>query len=260
MKRRGEGHTETTISGDTRADWSDVFELVPSIQVAYVWHASIFTREVLIGLERIGFVYPQQIIWDKGKAALTRTHYWYQHEPCWYVRKPNAPWFGNAGENTTIWARRRYKMMMERKKNAEEDRSPTQERGADGPPDSGIYTIGDSGLGTVCSSGTTLAAAGLSPGVTRATGRRSIQKYVDVVVESAGEELAGGTAYHRGRRADHGRSSDKTDRRYVTAIRRCRCEIAQIRLLRAGHPTSRGLCQGLARTGARKDACCWTVS
>lgn len=21
---------------------------------------------------------------------LTRTHYWYQHEPCWYVRKKNA--------------------------------------------------------------------------------------------------------------------------------------------------------------------------
>jgi hypothetical protein len=27
-----------------------------------------------------------------------------QHEPCWYVRKKNAPWFGKAGENSTIWA------------------------------------------------------------------------------------------------------------------------------------------------------------
>jgi hypothetical protein len=50
MKRRTEGHTETTISGDTRADWSEVFELVPSLQIAYVWHASRFTREVLDGL------------------------------------------------------------------------------------------------------------------------------------------------------------------------------------------------------------------
>jgi len=40
MKRRTAGHTETTISGDTRADWSEAFELVPSLQVAYVWHAS----------------------------------------------------------------------------------------------------------------------------------------------------------------------------------------------------------------------------
>src|ERR1035437_2647520 len=58
MKHRTEGHTETTISGDTRADWSEAFELVPSLQIAYVWHASIFTREVLNGLLRIGFLYP----------------------------------------------------------------------------------------------------------------------------------------------------------------------------------------------------------
>ena len=77
MKKRTEGHTETTISGDTRADWSEAFELVPSLQIAYVWHASVFTREVLNGLLRIGFLYPQQIIWNKGRTVLTRTHYWY---------------------------------------------------------------------------------------------------------------------------------------------------------------------------------------
>jgi len=103
LKHRTEGHQNTTISSDTRADWSDAFELVPSIQVAYVWHASVFTREVLDGLLRIGFLYPQQIIWNKGRIVLTRTHYWYQHEPCWYVRKKNAPWDGKAGENSTIW-------------------------------------------------------------------------------------------------------------------------------------------------------------
>jgi hypothetical protein len=103
MKHRTEGHTNTSISSDTRADWSEAFELVPSLQIAYVWHASVFTREVLNGLLRIGFLYPQQIIWNKGRTVLTRTHYWYQHEPCWYVRKKNAPWFGKAGENSTIW-------------------------------------------------------------------------------------------------------------------------------------------------------------
>jgi len=79
MKHRVEGHTETTISGDTRADWSEAFELVPSLQVAYVWHASKFTREVLDGLLRIGFVHHQQIIWDKTRTVLTRTLYWFQH-------------------------------------------------------------------------------------------------------------------------------------------------------------------------------------
>jgi ParB-like nuclease domain len=36
MKHRTKGHTETTISGDTRADWSEAFELVPSLRIAYV--------------------------------------------------------------------------------------------------------------------------------------------------------------------------------------------------------------------------------
>jgi hypothetical protein len=90
LKHRTKGHQETSISGDTRADWSAAFELVPSLEVGYVWHASKFTREVLDGLLRIGFLHHQQIIWDKGRTVLTRTHYWFQHEPCWYVRKKNA--------------------------------------------------------------------------------------------------------------------------------------------------------------------------
>src|SRR5215472_5592345 len=112
MKRRIEGHTQTTISGDSIADWSCAFELVPSLQVGYIWHASRFTSEVLAGLLRIGFVHHQQIIWRKTQAALTRTHYWFQHEPCWYVRKKNAPWFGRPGENTTIWDAASPKMIM----------------------------------------------------------------------------------------------------------------------------------------------------
>ena len=69
MKQRTEGHTNTSISSDTRADWSAAFELVASLQAAYVWHASVFTREVLDGLLRIGFLYPQQIIWNKGTVS-----------------------------------------------------------------------------------------------------------------------------------------------------------------------------------------------
>src|SRR5271157_1833118 len=125
MKHRTEGHTETTISGDTRADWSDAFALVPSLEAAYVWHASKFTREVLDGLLRIGFLHHQQIIWDKGRTVLTRTHYWFQHEPCWYVRKKNAAWYGKAGENSTIWVSPSPKFIMG---GSEEDKfdHPTQ--------------------------------------------------------------------------------------------------------------------------------------
>ena len=52
-QRRGSGNPG---SSDTRADWSEAFALVPSLQVAYVWHASKFTREVLDGRLRIGLV------------------------------------------------------------------------------------------------------------------------------------------------------------------------------------------------------------
>jgi len=100
---RTAGHTETTISGDTRADWSEAFALLPDLQVGYVWHASKFTSEVLAGLLRIGFLHHQQIIWNNGRTLLTRTLYWFQHEPCWFLRKKNAPWYGKAGENSTVW-------------------------------------------------------------------------------------------------------------------------------------------------------------
>lgn len=57
-----------------------------------LWHASRFTREVPDGLLPIGFVHQQQIIWDTQRTVLTRTLYWFQHEPCWFVRQPeNVP-------------------------------------------------------------------------------------------------------------------------------------------------------------------------
>src|SRR5579863_2708819 len=126
MKHRTAGHTETTISGDTRADWSEAFEHEPSLQVAYVWHASKFTCEVLAGPLRIGFVHHQQIIWDKQRTVLTRTLYWFQHEPCWFVRMKNAPWYGKAGENSTVWSCPSPKFIFNGSEKEEKLDHPTQ--------------------------------------------------------------------------------------------------------------------------------------
>jgi DNA modification methylase len=126
MKHRTEGHTETTISGDTRADWSEAFALLPDLQVGYIWHASKFTSEVLAGLLRIGFVHHQQIIWDKQRTVLTRTLYWFQHEPCWFVRKKNAPWYGKAGENSTVWSCPSPKFIFSSSEKEEKFDHPTQ--------------------------------------------------------------------------------------------------------------------------------------
>lgn len=181
LKKRTAGHTETTISGDTRADWSEAFELVVSLLVAYVWHASAYTLEVLQGLIRIDFLYPQQIIWNKNVAALTRTHYWYKHEPCWYVRKKNAPWFGKPGENLTVWDAISPKMIMGGSKEEKYDH-PTQKPVELMRKSIINHTVaGDLVYDPFLGSGTTLAAA-------EVTGRRCLgleidPKYVDVVVE-----------------------------------------------------------------------------
>ncbi len=69
---RTAGHRNTTLSGDTRVDWSEAFALVPSLQVGYVWHAGVHAAEVAEGLVRIGFEIVAQVIWDKGLFAMGR--------------------------------------------------------------------------------------------------------------------------------------------------------------------------------------------
>ena len=181
MKQRTAGHTNTSISSDTRADWSAAFELVPSLQAAYVWHASVFTREVLDGLLRIGFLYPQQIIWNKGRIVLTRTHYWYQHEPCWYVRKKNAPWFGKAGENSTIWDSPSPKFLMGGSDEAKFDHPTQKPISLMQRPIRNHTRRGELVYDPFLGSGTTLAAAEQTGRVCR--GLELDPKYIDVVVE-----------------------------------------------------------------------------
>ena len=181
MKQRTTGHTETTISGDTRADWSEAFELVPSLQIAYVWHASVFTREVLSGLLRIGFLYPQQIIWNKGRTVFIRTHYWYQHEPCWYVRKVNAPWFGKAGENSTVWDSPSPKFIMGGSGEEKFDHPTQKPVELMKRPILNHIKRGELVYEPFLGSGTTLAAAELTERT--CCGMELDPKYVDVIVQ-----------------------------------------------------------------------------
>ena len=181
LKKRSAGHTETKISGDTRVDWSEAFALVPSLEVAYVWHASKFTREVLDGLLRIGFQHHQQIIWNKGRAVLTRTLYWFAHEPCWFVRKKNAPWFGKAGENSTIWDSPSPKFIMGGSDEQKFDH-PTQKPVAlMRRPILNHTQRGELVYEPFLGSGTTLVAAEMTERV--CCGMELDPKYVDVVIK-----------------------------------------------------------------------------
>jgi DNA modification methylase len=180
MKHRTEGHTKTTISGDTRADWSEAFALAPSLKVAYVWHASLFTHEVLDGLIRIGFLYPQQIIWNKGRVVLTRTHYWYQHEPCFYVRKKNALWFGEAGKCSTIWDAESPKFIMGHSDEEKYDHPTQKPVELRRRPILNHTKRGELVYEPFLGSGTTLAAAELTKRV--CCGMELDPKYVDVTL------------------------------------------------------------------------------
>jgi DNA modification methylase len=101
---RSEEHRATKINGDTIADWSPAFELVKSLDYAYIWHASSRSLQVLTGLERIGWEVAQQIIWLKPVLVLSRQHYHWRHEPAFYARKKGArvPWRGSR-DQTTVW-------------------------------------------------------------------------------------------------------------------------------------------------------------
>jgi len=123
---RRKGGRNTTISGDTRVDWSEAFALVPSLQVGYVWHAGVHAAEVAQGLERIGFEIVAQVIWDKGLFAIGRSWYHWNHEPCWVVRKAGAkvPFRGSRDQGT-IWRVPSPKMIMGGSVEAKQDH-PTQ--------------------------------------------------------------------------------------------------------------------------------------
>ncbi len=110
---RTKGHRNTTVSGDTRVDWSDAFALVPSLAVGYVWHAGVHAAQVAEDLQRIGFEIVSQVIWDKGLFAIGRSWYHWGHEPCWVVRRAGAKarFLGDRNQST-IWRAPSPKMIM----------------------------------------------------------------------------------------------------------------------------------------------------
>ena len=91
------------VLNDDRVDWSDAYKLF-SGNVAYVWHAGIYPGEVANSLLTSGFSVRAQIIWAKQHFAMSRGHYHWQHEPCWYAVRTGCSgnWRGGRKEST-LW-------------------------------------------------------------------------------------------------------------------------------------------------------------
>ncbi len=91
------------VENDDRVDWAEAWQLFEG-DVAYVWHASLFGLEVNSSLSEADFELRSQIIWAKDSFSISRGHYHWQHESCFYaVRKgKQASWAGDRSQ-TTLW-------------------------------------------------------------------------------------------------------------------------------------------------------------
>lgn len=92
-----------SVLNDERNDWSAAWMLFPG-DVAYIWHASWFIGSVQASLNAAGFDIRSLIIWGKDSFSISRGHYHWQHEPCWYAVKKGktAEWAGDRSQST-LW-------------------------------------------------------------------------------------------------------------------------------------------------------------
>ena len=105
--RNASGGSRTRRTGkvlnDDRADWRAAWALFPG-QVAYVWHGALHAGTVADSLVASGFDIRSQIIWAKDRLVLSRGHFHWQHEPCWYaVRKAGPSHWSGDRKQTTLW-------------------------------------------------------------------------------------------------------------------------------------------------------------
>jgi DNA modification methylase len=92
------------VLNDDRADWREAWALFPG-DIAYVWHGALHAGTVAESLVACDFEIRSQIIWAKERLVLSRGHYHWQHEPCWYAVRSgsSARWAGDR-KQTTIWS------------------------------------------------------------------------------------------------------------------------------------------------------------
>lgn len=98
------GRAVGKVLNDDRADWREAWALFPG-EVAYVWHAGIFSPTVADSLVACGFELRTLIVWGKNNLVIGRGHYHPKHEPCWYaVRKGGTGHWQGDRKQTTLWS------------------------------------------------------------------------------------------------------------------------------------------------------------
>src|SRR5947209_8389688 len=85
--RRGVGSrnlAQGKVLNDDRADWRQAYALFTG-DVAYVWHGALHGDVVGADLTACGLQPRAQIVWVKQHFTLSRGHYHWRHENCWYA-------------------------------------------------------------------------------------------------------------------------------------------------------------------------------
>ena len=97
------GRAVGKVLNDDNADWSAAWAISPA-KVAYVYHDGLFAGVVATSLQDCDFQLRSQIIWAKSNFAISRGHYHWKHEPCYYaVKKGSSAKFIGDHTNHTIW-------------------------------------------------------------------------------------------------------------------------------------------------------------
>ena len=171
------------VMNDDNADWREAWALFPG-EVAYVWHAGVFTSVVADSLLACGFEARALIVWAKNNHTLGRGHYHNKHEPCWYAVKKGGTghWSGDR-KQTTLWE-------IAKNQKSETGHSTQKPVECMRRPIENNSKIGDAVYEPFSGSGTTIIAA-------EQTGRRCYAielnpEYVDIAVRRWQEFTGGG--------------------------------------------------------------------
>jgi DNA modification methylase len=99
----GQDTQKDRLAGDARTDWAEAFS-ISGAPVAYVWHGGLYAVEAAQALARAGYEIRAQIVWVKPHGFISRGHYQWRHEPCWYAVKKGSTANWNAGrDQDTVW-------------------------------------------------------------------------------------------------------------------------------------------------------------
>jgi DNA modification methylase len=162
------------VANDDSSDWRAAYVLFPG-HVSYIWHASLKSAEFAQSLIACGFELRAQIIWAKDQLQISRGHYHWQHEPCWYAVRKGATghWCGDR-KQTTVW------QIASRGQDARTVHGTQKPVECMRRPIMNNSSAGDSVYEPFCGSGTTIIAAEMTGRLCRAIELNPA--YVDVSV------------------------------------------------------------------------------